>query len=102
MNAGQAVMARIPKLDVIRKDVERTRKAANQVPPDPKTLLELVIPDAYKMYGKNGTELFLLADTGAEEEDSERILIFGRQSHERWSHQVQHLFVDGTFKVNSI
>ena len=31
--------------------------------------------------------------------DSERILVFGRESYGEWSNQVDKLYMDGTFKV---
>nr|CAD2125831.1 unnamed protein product [Meloidogyne enterolobii] len=42
-------------------------------------------------------EQFLLADSG--EGDEQRILIFGRESFQDWSHLIEELYVDGTFLI---
>lgn len=93
---SQAVLGKLPKNYVIAKAVNRARNELNQAPPDPQNCIELVIPDLYKQY--NG-ETFLLIDTGADNPDPERIIVFGRESYQDWSHQVEKLYMDGTFVV---
>jgi len=95
--ASQAVLGQLPKASTISNAISKTRKKNNHEKADPKSLEELVIPDSFRQY--EGEE-FLLIDTGAD--DSSRILVFGRQSHENWSAQVKQLYMDGTFKVNLI
>jgi len=91
---SQSALGQLPKANVMSQVVRQARKQVNQAPPDPRTVSELVIPDAYQHYND---ELFLLSDTG--KDDPSRIIIFGRQSHEQWANQVDKLYMDGTFKV---
>lgn len=43
-------------------------------------------------------ENFLLIDSGAEEPDLHRILVFGREKNMDWVDAVHTLFMDGTFR----
>ena len=95
-DVSQAVRGQLPKNSVLSKRISRTRNEANKAPPDPQSRTQLVIPESYQMHdGKR----FLLIDTGID--DPDRILVFGRQSHEQWANQIENLYMDGTFKVIS-
>lgn len=93
---SNTVLAKLPSANAFRQSVQHIRKENAQAPPNPTSLLELNIPERYKTLDG---ETFLLVDTGEDEEDNERILIFGRESYSSWAHLVKKLYVDGTFSV---
>jgi len=95
--SSQAVMGAMPKTAILTRGIQRIRVKAKKAPSDPKTVQELVVPKEYQYYGEDEKENFLLVDTGAD--DPDRILVFGRESYEEWSHQIDKLYMDGTFKV---
>jgi len=74
----------MPKVDTIRKVIQRKRKEVSAAPAVPTDLTSLVIPDQYKTYEATPGhwEEFLLADTGP---GRDRILIFGRSGNMQWS-----------------
>lgn len=94
-----AVMGKLGTKDASRKMIQRKRKTVGAAPPLPASRECISIPDLYKIYksapGQN--EGFLLHDSG--EGDANRILIFGKESHINWSHQMKKLYVDGTFTL---
>uniref|UniRef100_A0A915EQP4 MULE transposase domain-containing protein n=1 Tax=Ditylenchus dipsaci TaxID=166011 RepID=A0A915EQP4_9BILA len=81
----------------VRKMVRRQR-IKNEIPVvETGDVGNIDIPLVAKMYrdGAGREELFVLGDSG--KEDSHRILLFGRQSHIRWSEEMDVVFGDGTF-----
>ena len=94
-----ATMGQMPKKDANRKVIQRIINQLAMAPANPKNLSELIIPDEYRSYEPvpGQQELFVLGDTG--QDDANRILLFGRESHLRWSHQMDEVFMDGTFSL---
>ena len=77
--------------------MKRLRTAA--APANPQNCEDLKIPDSYKhilLDDAGGLELFLLYDSGAEEN---RILIFGTEESKRVLALSENWQADGTFKV---
>lgn len=69
---------------LLAQTARRSRKRAHNAPPDPRSRIELVIPNDRRMHsvrnpmgGPNQDELFLQYDSGP---NNDRILIFGRRS----------------------
>jgi hypothetical protein len=95
----QAAMGQMPSRGATRQVIQRTRTQVAHAPPNPTSLSQLDIPERYRNYEATpGTEeLFLLSDSG--QDDTNRILIFGRESHSRWSGQMERVFMDGTFSI---
>ena len=71
-NITEGTAAKLPKLNSLKRTIQRERIKANFVPVQPQSLVELEIPMDYTIIAKN--ETFLLYDSGPEER---RILIFG-------------------------
>lgn len=96
----QAVMGQLPNKDANRKVIQRVRIKDKMAPQNPANLHELVIPEQYKNYEPfDGVqEVFLLHDSGTD--DNNRILLFGRENHQQWSHQMEEIFMDGTFSLS--
>ena len=78
--------------------VFRKRASLSKKTPNPNTLLELYIPEEFRVYqpSLDQTEKFLSAETGPM---LQRILIFGRES---WlAHlSAEEWFIDGRFKIS--
>lgn len=96
---NQSVMGQMPNKDANRKIIQRVRKRMMACP-NPINLAELIIPEEYQYYEPfpNEKERFLSYDTGSD--DTNRILLFGRDSHKKWSHQIDEVFMDGTFSLS--
>ncbi|KAH7680291.1 hypothetical protein AAVH_41334 [Aphelenchoides avenae] len=96
-----AVKAALPKKTSIASLISRDRTRDNKAPANPLKRENIVIPAAYAEYSSDGQvkENFVLVDTGADEQDPSRIIIFGRASTEEWAGTVKDLYVDGTFKA---
>ncbi|KAL7078050.1 hypothetical protein ACQ4LE_002649 [Meloidogyne hapla] len=94
-----AVLGQLQNKSAMRKVVKRIRLQQQEAPRNPDNRSALVIPLNYSRYeSEPGVyEQFLLADSG--EGDEERILIFGRESFQDWSHLIAELYVDGTFLI---
>lgn len=89
--------ALLPRGPALKKTVRRTRNRVTEALPNPATLQELVIPEAFRLYNVNGvSENFLLADS---EDGNDRIIIFGRQQGLAILQESSHWFMDGTFKI---
>jgi hypothetical protein len=78
----------------MKRTVQNKRKLASGAPNDPNNLINLLIPDNYRITS-NG-EKFLYYDSGLEEE---RILIFTTNKFLNHLSQSKHWYSDGTFKV---
>jgi hypothetical protein len=83
----------MPKNDTIRKVVQRVRQQIAAAPANPATLMELEIPELFKIYSGRR---FFLADSGP---GASRILIFGKEDNIAWSSQIRHLYIDATFRI---
>lgn len=96
---SRAVLGKIGNKHSARMIIQRKRKTLTAAPVLPITRETIIIPEAYRSYEstEGQREGFLLYDSG--EEDVNRILIFGKQSHIQWSHQMKKLYVDGTFSL---
>uniref|UniRef100_A0A1I8AZ57 MULE domain-containing protein n=1 Tax=Meloidogyne hapla TaxID=6305 RepID=A0A1I8AZ57_MELHA len=94
-----AVLGQLQNKSAMRKVIKRVRLQQQDAPPNPDNRSALVIPLNYSRYESEPGiyEQFLLADSG--EGDEERILIFGRESFQDWSHLIAELYVDGTFLI---
>ena len=66
--------AKLPKLDSLKRTIQRQRVRQQTAPVQPTTLEQLALPEEYKRTSKG--EQFLLYDSGSE---TQRILIFGTQ-----------------------
>lgn len=94
-----AVQGRMPTKNAVRLAIQRTRNSGQAAPPQPGSREAIQVPDMYQMYqvAPGQIERFMLFDSG--EGDDDRILIFGRTSHVNWSHEMDRLYVDGTFSI---
>ena len=52
-NAPQVVLGSMPKNDVLRRGIARTRIIVAAAPPNPANTIELVIPENYQLYNGN-------------------------------------------------
>lgn len=93
-NVSQAVAAKLPSKSALKEIAKYNRRINNVAPPNPETAEELTIPDDYASFS-NGR--FLLGDS-FDNENGNRILIFGKESNVNWSGQMKKVFVDGTFR----
>ena len=84
--------AKLPKLDSLKRTIQRQRVLAAPVQPD--TFEQLILPKEYKRTSKG--EPFLLYDSGAE---TQRILIFGTKRNLEMLHNSRVWLADGTFKT---
>ena len=71
---SEGTAAKLPKLDSLKRTIQRQRERVLAVPIQPTTLEELNLPPEYQQTAKE--EQFLLYDSGPE---PQRILIFGKQ-----------------------
>uniref|UniRef100_A0A1I8BS26 MULE domain-containing protein n=1 Tax=Meloidogyne hapla TaxID=6305 RepID=A0A1I8BS26_MELHA len=94
-----AVLGQLQNKSALRKIIKRRRNQQQNAPPNPENRSILIIPDNYRRYeSEPGVfEQFLLADSG--EGDADRILVFGRESFQEWSHLIVELYIDGTFLI---
>ena len=88
--AGEAVLAKIPKMETIRRDVRRQRTVLAAYSPIPDDTL-FHIPNPYSLTTTG--EQFLQFDNGRHD----RILIFGSTESFNFLERSEHWFMDGTF-----
>jgi hypothetical protein len=96
------VLAFLPSKGAMKQTVQRIRK--NNVPVDPSSKTDLVIPEVFKFIDvfrdststSKTSEGFLLADSGQNED---RILLFGTASLLKVLQSSTDWHVDGTFSV---
>ena len=74
VTVSEGTAAKLPKLDSLKRTIQRQRVQQMAAPVQPASLEELVLPAEYQQTAKG--EQFLLYDSGPE---TQRILIFGTQ-----------------------
>ena len=94
-----AVRGQMPGNDAMKKAINRRRWDKEGAPAQPTNLQTIIIPDSFKTYeiSAGQEESFLLFDSGADV--MRRILIFGRESNALWCYFMEHVYVDGTFRI---
>ncbi|KAI6656058.1 hypothetical protein LOD99_11355 [Oopsacas minuta] len=73
--ASEGTAAKLPKLDSLKRTIQRQRASVFAAPAQPSTLAELALPAVYQQTAKG--EQFSLYDSGAD--DVHRFIIFGTQ-----------------------
>ena len=91
---SEGVVAKLPKLDSLKRSIQRQRVRHLAAPVQPATLEHLNLPEEYKKTSKG--EQFLLYDSGS---DTQRNLIFGTQSNLEMLKLSRIWLADGTFKT---
>ena len=84
----------LPRPSSMKKAIQRERLRAGNVPPNPRSLQELVIPEQFQQTTTG--EQFLLFDSGPGEA---RILIFSTFNNLEMLSKCNSWFADGTFKT---
>ena len=97
LTVSEGTAAKLPKLNSLKRSIQRQRQRVLAAPTQPPSLFELEIPMDYRSTAKG--EMFLLYDSGPE---SERILIFGTGKNIDMLKCSQHWLADGTFKTAPI
>ena len=90
----EGTAAKLPKLDSLKRTIQRQRVRQQAAPVQPATLEQLTLPEEYKQTSKG--EQFLLYDSGPV---SQRILIFGTQRNLEMLQLSSVWLADGTFKT---
>lgn len=90
---SDAACSSFPTLNSIRRTIHNARMKDNACPSLPKTTSELVIPEKYKKTSKGDN--FLIYDNN----EYERIIIFGTKSNVARLEKSKQWCVDGTFKT---
>ena len=91
---SEGTSAKLPKLDSLKRTIQRQRVRLQAAPVQPTSLEQLTLPEEYKRTSKG--ERFLLYDSGPE---TQRILIFGTQRNPEMLEQSTVWMADGTFKT---
>ena len=86
----------LPKINSLKRTIVRSRRKAENVPPEPLSLHHLSIPQSYTKTKKD--QQFLLYDSGAES-GNQRIVIFGTQDNVELLSSATVWLADGTFKT---
>ncbi len=92
-NMPKSVAGIFPRPRQLTQTIQRTRKAISAAPPNPESLVTLVIPDLYTKSAAD--EDFLLFDSGPA---ADRILLFSTHANLQALSQSEHWYADGTFK----
>ncbi|KAI6649974.1 hypothetical protein LOD99_6338 [Oopsacas minuta] len=95
LTASEGTAAKLPKLDNLKRTMQRQRASVLAAPAQPTTLAELALPAVYQQTAKG--EQFLLYDSGAD--DVHRFLIFGTQHNLGMLRRSKIWLADGTFKT---
>ena len=90
----EGTAAKLPKLDSLKRTIQRQRVRQQAAPVQPTSLEQLTLPEEYKRSSKG--EQFLLHDSGPE---TQRILIFGTQRNLEMLQLSSVWLADGTFKT---
>ncbi|XP_077294150.1 uncharacterized protein LOC143916777 [Arctopsyche grandis] len=94
------VMARLPKIDSLKRTIQRHRNKTHVPPPLPRTRNEIIIPAQYQTTGNtNQPEQFLQWDSGSATNGEDRILMFTTQTNLDFLRSCQGVLMDGTFKT---
>ena len=91
---SEGTSAMLPKLDSLKRSIQRQRVRSLAAPVQPVSLEQLTLPDMYKRTSKD--EQFLLYDSGQE---TQRILIFGTHQNLETLQLFRVWLADGTFKT---
>ncbi|KAI6658285.1 hypothetical protein LOD99_15554 [Oopsacas minuta] len=91
LTASEGTAAKLPKLDSLKRTIQRQRASVLSAPVQPTALAELVLPAEYQRTAKG--EQFLLYDSG--EDDAHRFLIFGTQRNLGMLQQSKIWLADG-------
>ena len=91
---SEGVAAELPKLDSLKRSIQRQRVRHLAAPVQPATLEHLNLPEEYQKTSKG--EQFLLYDSGS---DTQRILIFGTERNLEMLKLSRIWLADGTFKT---
>ena len=91
---SEGTATKLPKLDSLKRTIQRQRVHQLAAPAQPTSLEQLVLPAAYQQTAKG--EQFLLYDSGPE---TQRILIFGTQRNLEMLQLTEYWMADGTFKT---
>ena len=91
--ASGETLAKLPKLDILRRCIRRQRQEQGRYPPIPNGP-NFHIPQEYAIIGE---EQFLQYDNGQED----RILIFGTRDSLDYLENSRNWFIDGTFSVST-
>ena len=94
MTVSEGTAAKLPKLDSLKRTIQRQRVQQLAAPAQPTSLEQLVLPAEYQQTAKG--EQFLLYDSGP---DTQRMLIFGTQRNLEMLQLAEHWLADGTFKT---
>lgn len=95
-SVSAAAAAQLPTTKTMRKDVQRARLRAGNVPPNPCSLAELDLPAAYRTTIDG--DAFVLHDSGADDGD-DRMILFSTHEFMSKLELCDHWFADGTFKT---
>ena len=100
MTASGAAKARLPRMDHLKRNIQRSRNRAQVPIPLPQTRDAIIIPIQFQVTGNaNQPEQFLLWDSGPSINGDERILMFGTQSNLDFLRSCNAILMDGTFKT---
>ena len=94
---SEGTATKLPKLDSLKRTIQRERANMLAAPVQPATLDQLALPDEYQKMAMG--EQFLLYDCGAG--DAQRFLIFGTQNNLQMLQSSRCWLADGTFKTAS-
>ena len=90
----EGTAAKLPKLDSLKRTIQRQRVRQQAAPVQPTSLEQLTLPEECKQSSKG--EQFLLYEAGPE---TQRILIFGTQRNLEMLQLSSVWLADGTFKT---
>ncbi|RWS20639.1 uncharacterized protein B4U80_09577, partial [Leptotrombidium deliense] len=96
-NLGLSVSCKLPKIKLLKRTIQRTRKQVNGSPANPNSLQELVIPDRYTKTRKGDDFLFFDSGPGPE-----RIIVFATNKAIDLLSKSDHWYADGTFKTSPL
>ena len=94
LTVSEGTAAKLPKLDSLKRTIQRQRVQQLAAPVQPTSLEQLALPPEYQQTAKG--EQFLLYDSGPE---TQRILIFATQRDLEMLRLSDFWLADGTFKT---
>ena len=94
LTATEGIAANLPKLDSLKRTIQRQRERVLTAPVQPTSLQELELPSEFMRTANE--EVFLLYDSGPV---ADRMLIFGTHKNIEMLETSQHWLADGTFKT---
>jgi len=90
------VRANVGNLESCKRDLRRQRRG--DLPKDPATLHDVVIPDDWKTTGESNPRPFLIHDSGSDER--QRVLVYSAEEQLRHLGQADTWYMDGNFAVS--